>query len=245
MSTVSLPNAGTTFRSTKLFSQMAKDIAKRFGIDGDDEEELYVRRQIELVIDELNTMKLWRFNLLESATITGQAGQSDYALPANLWRMYNARKTNDIDYSLSHLRQYGYDTLFQSQNNITGHSYIYVTFNIYRDGTMELFPQPEGGEEYVVRYFQLISKPSTDETLDIPEPYQMVPEYGASALVASYVDQDTKFWTMKYEQGKQMMIDDDEDEGDENLRFINIEEYDARNMAFINPALRPRYLDFY
>jgi hypothetical protein len=245
MSSVSIPNTGTTQRSTKLFSRMVSDIAKRFGIDGDDEEELYVQRQIELVIDELNSLKLWRFNLIESDTITGVAGQSDYNLPANLWKMYNARKTNDIDYSLSHLRQYGFDTLFQSQNSITGHSYIYVTFNIYRDGTMQLFPQPEGGEEYVVRYYKLISKPSSDETLDIPEPYQAVPEYGASALVAAYVDQDPRFWSMKYEQGKQQMIEDDEDEGDENLRFINIEEYDARNMAFINPALRPRYLDFY
>jgi hypothetical protein len=246
MSGVSVPaGSGLAAGSTLTFNQMISDLAILFGLDGDDEKEAWIGRQVKLIIDELNAVKLWRFNLVEAAEITAVAGQSTYSLPADLWRQYSARKTNDIDYSLSHLRQYGFDTMFQSQNNITGFPYIYVTFNIYRDGTFELFPQPEGGETILLRYYRLISEPGTSDFLDLPKPYQQVPFYGAAANVAQFVGQNPAHWTQKFELGKLQMIESDEDEGDENLRFLNIEEYGDRNASFVNPALRPRFLDFY
>lgn len=229
------------------FKTLKSDIATYFGMDKDPEKDAFIGRIVHDIIDDLNSKKLWRFNLIKAATITSTAGKPDYALPADLWQLYSVRKEDDIDYQLTTLRERQFDVLFQSQNNIDGFPYVTALFNIYRDGTLRLFPTPDSTYQFTLRYFQLITKPSSDgEPLDMPSPFQVVCKYGALARLAALVDSRTVgYWENKFGEAYQDANARDEDTGDEDLRFMNVEEMDARNMAFINPALRPRYLDFY
>ncbi len=228
---------------------MAADVAVELGMDGDDNKVAFIKRKMYDVIDDLNLERLWQFNLIQAADITSTGGTSDYAVPADLWRIYSVRKSNDIDYLLTTLQQKNFDVIFQSQNNITGFPYVDVNFNIYRDGTIKLFPTPDGVYTFELRYFRLIPKPTADnEFLDMPSPFQKAPKYGALARMWAMVDHSVhavRYWENKYQEITLKMKRSDEEPGDENLRFIAGEEMDARNLAYINPALRPRYLDFY
>ncbi len=225
---------------------MKDDIAAHFGLQHDPTWLEKIGHYIGDVFDDLNTKKLWRFNLIEASPFNTSAGTSDYPMPSDLWKIYSVRKNDGIDYQISSVRQHDFDIMFQSQNNITGFPYVNVAFNIYREGTIKLFPTPEGAYEILARYFKLLTKPSGDDDfLDMPQPFATVPKYGAMARVADLVGEDNRYWEGKFQEAFAEMNTRDEDEPDEDLRFKNIEELDSRNMAFINPALRPRYLDFY
>ncbi len=229
------------------YARLINDIAVYFGLDGDADKEEWIGRQIHDLIDDLNMVKLWRFNLILASPINTQTGVDTYALPADLWSIYSVRKSDDIDYRLDGLRQGTFDILFQSQNNILGFPYIDVQFNVYRDGTIKLFPAPDGVYEILIRYFKLIEKPlSKDSPIDIPSPFHAVVKYGTLARVASLVGEANAvaYWEGKYQEMLQEMKDRDDYIADENLRFINIEEIGSRH-SYINPNVRPRALDLY
>jgi hypothetical protein len=229
------------------FGTMKRDIATFYGLDKDREKEEWIGRLCHDIIDELNMKKLWRFNLITAADITTVSGTSSYTLPTDLWSLYSVRKTDDIDYNLTTMRQHTQEILFESQNSISGYPYVNVVFNIYRDGTIKLFPTPDGVYTISVRYFKLVGKPAVDsDTFDMPPPYQVVIKYGALARLGQMVGEtrSATMWERKYQEVFFDMNHRDEDIGDEDLRFVNIEELAVRD-SYVNPALRPRFLDFY
>lgn len=236
-----VPDAGRV-----TFGQIRTDIATYYGVDKDAEKEAFIGRILHDIIDDLNMKKLWRFNLIKSADITTVAGTSSYAVPADLWRMYSARKTDGIDFTLTGIQQSVFDTMFQSQGGISGFPYAHVDFNIYRDGTFQMFPAPDGAYTISLRYFKLIGKPSAaSDTFDMPPPYQVVPKYGALARLGQLTGQTTtaQLWEAKFQESYRDMNTMDEDMGDEVLRFMNIEEMNP--YSYMNPNGRPRYLDFW
>lgn len=228
------------------FATLKRDIATYYGMDQDPNKEPFIGRIVNDIIDDLNMKKLWRFNLVKAADITTVAGTSNYSVPTDLWREYSIRKTNGVDYTLTALQQRTFDTLFQSQSAITGFPYCRVDFNIYRDGTFQLWPTPDGAFTISLRYFKLITKPTADtDTLDMPPPYQVVIKYGALARLGALTGETTtaQLWEAKFQEAYRDMNRADEDMGDEDLRFINTEEQFRWN--YINPGARPRWLDFY
>lgn len=233
---------------TKTFKQMKTDVAMNFGLDNDPARVELCGRMIHSTIDELNRKQVYVFNIVESAPIVTAAGDPTYALESEFWKVYNARKTSDIDYALTTMRQVDFDNIFVSQSNINGYPYVMVIRNTFRDAQVTLFPTPDGIYTFVIRYFKLISKPSGDEEyLDLPEPYQSVVEYGAMSKAAAFVHQMdlAKYWSDKFHEGYSDMSRSDEDAGDEVPRFINIEEVLARSTSYINPAARPRAYDLW
>lgn len=236
---VTFPNTGK-----QCFGEMKEKIAKYYGLDKDPEMLEFVGDAIYDIIDELNSFKLWQFNLIQAADITSVSGTADYAVPADLWRIYSMRKSDDIDYMLTGLPQYKFDVIFQSQNLIEGYPYVRTDFNIYRDGTIKLFPTPDGQYTFQLRYFKIIPKPASDsECFDMPSPFQQMIKHGARGLLAAFVERPAamQFWHGKYEQQKEDARTSDEDIGDEDLRFLNVEEFTSRHSSYLNPALRPRY----
>jgi hypothetical protein len=225
---------------------MKSDIAAYYGMDKDAEKVALVGRMIHDMIDDLNMRKLWRFNLIKAADITTVSGTADYAVPADLWRMYSSRKTNDIDFMISGMQQHSFDVMFQSQNQITGYPYVRADFNIFRDGTVKLFPTPDGVHTISLRYFRLILKPSSDaDLLDMPSPFQVVPKWGALAQLAAFVGHQTVgYWQAKYEKAYADMNKSDEVLEDEDLRFVSVEEMAGRT-GYDQVGRRPRYLDFF
>jgi hypothetical protein len=177
------------------FGALKRKIATFFGLDRDSSKEAWIGELVKDVIDDLNRKKLWRFNLIEASDFSSVAGTSSYDLTtiaSDIWKVYNLRKSSDVDYTLTTVRQSVFDALFQSQSGITGFPYVRTDFNIYRDGTLDMFPTPDGVYTFTLRYFKLIGKPSGDEnTLDMPTPYQNVPAYGALARVAAMVGHHT------------------------------------------------------
>ena len=244
--TKSLAVSGTTpAKSATIARSIVTDIAMYYGLDKDDEKLDWILRQFGDVIDDLNRRKLWQFNLIESATINTVKGTGSYSVPSDLWRIYSTRKTDDIDYTLSNLRTHTFDLIFQNQNSIQGFPYANVQFNIFRDGTISLFPVPDAAYDIVLRYFKLIDKPQMEETLDMPSHFISVPKYGTLARVAMLVGENPSYWEAKHQEAYETMKDSDEEFGDEDLRFINTEEFEARIGSYLNPNVRPRYLDFY
>ncbi len=235
----------------KTLGQMVTDIATMFGLQGATDKEAMIRRIIHSIIDDLNRRKLWRFNLLTAADFTSTSGDGTYDLTTiapDLWRVYSLRKTSDIDYLLTGVQQRLFDTIFQSQNSITGYPYIRHEFNLYRDGTLRLFPVPDGVYTFQLRYFRLIPHPNGDGTfLDMPSPYQSVVEYGACHRAAAMADQKQHvrdYWKGEYEQAYQEMNEQDEWSDEEDLRMIHVEELSARG-SYLSPNARPRWLDLY
>jgi len=239
-STGPTPSAGTV-----LFSTLKTDIATYYGLDKDPDKVGWIGRQAHDVIDDLNRKKLWRFNLIASDNITTVSGTDTYSLPSNLFKLYSVRKQDSIDFLLSGLEQRMFDILFQSQSGITGYPYLNVSFNLFRDGTLKLFPTPDGTYTILIRYFRLISKPGDDEFLDIPEPYQSVLKYGTLARIAMLVGEDPRYWEGKFQEAYQEMNLADEDDGDQDLRLINIDEIRSRGTDYLSPNVRPRFLDLY
>lgn len=236
----------TPGKGDETFRAMKNDVAEEFGLDLDPKKIAFCGRRIRDTIDELNAKKLWRFNLIQAADITTEAGEPTIEVPPDLWRVYNARKTDGIDYRIDSAQQDTVDLMFQSQNGITGFPYVATNFNIFRDGTIRLFPTPDSVYVITLRYFKLIGKPSADgDYLDLPRPYQCVPRYGAKAKVAAFLQQASAmaYWEGKYQEVYRDMNRSDEDTGDENLRFVSIEELGA--YSYMNPSIRPRMLDFY
>lgn len=243
VSTSTFPSSGVT-----TFGKMKSNIATILGVDGDARLEEQAGNFIRDIIDELNIKQVWRFNLVTSSPITTVAGQSDYDMPADFWKIYNARKTDGIDYMLTTLQQYDFDMLFVSQRNINGFPYILVIKNTFRDGTFMLFPTPDGTYTIELNYFKFIGKPPNDSTaLDLPQPYQVIPKYGSTSRLSALVSnwQGARYWQALYDNAYREMKKSDEDDGDEELRFIQIEEMLARSYSFINPASRPRALDLF
>jgi len=240
--------SATTFPATgsQSFGQMKLDIAAYYGMDKDAEKVALVGRMIHDLIDDLNMRKLWRFNLIKAADITTVSGTADYAVPSDLWRIYSTRKSNDIDFLISGMQQASFDVIFQSQNQITGYPFVRADFNIFRDGTIKLFPTPDGVHTITLRYFRLILKPVGDtELLDLPSPFQVVPKWGALAQLAAFVGHPTVgYWQGKYEKAYADMNKSDEVLEDEDLRFVSIEEIAGRD-GYMNPGRRPRLLDFF
>jgi hypothetical protein len=236
----------TPGRGDETFGAMASDVAEEFGLDLDPKKVAFCGRRIRDTLDDLNRKKLWRFNLVQAADIPTVPGESTITVPSDLWRLYSTRKSDDVDYKLDGVQQETFDVVFASQNQITGYPYAAVNFNIFRNGTIQLFPTPDGVYQITLRYFRLIAKPSgPKDFIDIPRPYQQVPKYGAMAKVAAFVQQASAmaYWEGKFQEAYADMNRSDEDSGDENLRFINIEE--MHRAGYMNPAVRPRYLDFY
>lgn len=230
----------------QAFGEMVRDIATYYGMDQDPSKEAFIGRIVNDIIDDLNTKKLWRFNLVKAADITTTPGTSLYTMPADLWRVYSMRKGDGVDYTITGLQQATFDTLFQSQSAITGFPYTHVDFNIFRDGTFQLWPTPDGNFTITMRYFKLIQKPADPTaSIDMPPPYQNVVKYGALARLGALTGQvDTaRLWEAKFQEKYLDMNRADEDMGDENLRFINTEEQFRWN--YVAPGARPRWLDFY
>lgn len=230
----------------ETFGSLGADIAEEFGLHMDPQKVAFCKRRLRDAIDDLNRKKLWRFNLIQAADVTTTPGSATISVPADLWRLYSTRKSDATDYRLDGIQQDTMDVLFQSQSAITGYPYIAANFNIFRDGTLRLFPTPDGAYTITLRYFRLIAKPASDDDyLDLPRPYQQVPVYGAKAKVAALTQQATlmAFWSREFQQAYADMNRSDEESGDENLRFINIEE--LGQTGFVNPSVRPRMLDFY
>jgi hypothetical protein len=121
--------------------------------------------------------------------------------------------------------------------------------NSFRDGTVSLFPIPDGAYTISINYFKLIGRLTQDnDTLDLPVHYESVVTNGAQAKMMATLSQfdGAKYWSDLYERDYQYMKRADEDSGgDEDLRFINIEEVAARGMNFLNPAARPRAFDLW
>lgn len=252
MSELAVAAAATTTPSgdQKTLGQMATDVATFFGLDKNPEKDAFIRRVIHSIIDDLNRKKLWGFNLITASDFSSVAGQATYSLASiasNLWRVYNLRKSSGVDYTLTGIRESLFDTLFQSQSGITGFPYVRVNFNIYRDGTLKLFPTPDAVYTFTLRYFRLIPHPNGDGTfLDMPSPYQSVVEYGACARIAALSNSETLgYWQGLFDRSYEEMNEMDENQGDEDLRLINIEEMDSRAAGWANPGLRPRFLDLY
>ena len=253
---MSILPVGSTAQSTypdtgrRSYGDMKIAICTYFGLDGDTEKERQAGQMIHDIIDDLNMRKLWRFNLYQASDFSSAAGTSSYNLSSIaplIWKVYSLRKSSDVDYMLTGVNQGSFDILFQSQSGITGYPYVRNEFNIYRDGTITMFPTPDGVYTFTLRYFRMIAKPTDDSAgLDMPPPYQVVPYYGALSQMAALVGHETRtFWQTKYEQAYAMMNRRDEDISDEPLRFISIEEIASRSTSFLNPSARPRYLDFF
>ena len=246
-----VPSSSTTFPDVGrvAFGTFVDDIATYFGLDQDPQKRAFIKRIIGDVIDDLNRKKLWQFNLVTAAAITTSPGVQTYSLSVvapDLWRIYNSRKTDSIDYTITGVRESTLDTIFQSQLGITGYPYLRADFNIYRDGTIKLFPIPDGAYSITLRYFKLITKPSADtDTLDVPPPYQSVIKYGALARLAAMAGQDTvTYWESKFGQAYEEMNQMDENQDDEIPRFINAEEQYGR-WSYQSPNARPSLFDFY
>ena len=243
---ISVTKAGTTPGSgTVRFQDIKSDIAQYYGLDKDPDKVAWIGRQFFDVIDDLNRKKLWRFNLIAADEFDTVNGTADYAIPSDLWGIYSVRKEDEIDFLMTGLRQHNLDVMFQSQNGITGYPYTTTNFNLFRDGTIKLFPTPDAAYTMLIRYFKLITKPADDGYLDMPEPYQSVPKYGTLARVAKMLGEDPFYWQGLFKEAYDEMNFMDEDDGDENLRFISIDEMRGRGTDYINPNVRPRYLDLY
>jgi len=230
------------------FAQMKSDVAAYYGMDGDPIKEALAGRAVRDAIDDLNRKQVWNFNLVESAAIPTQATVATVALPTDFWKTYNARKSDSIDYTLTTLQQGVQDRMFQSQANITGFPYVFTIRNTFRDGTVQLFPVPDGVYQIKIRYFKLIVRPSADsDVLDMPQPYQGVPKYGALARFGALNQQpeNVRYWQTMFEQGVSEMSKTDENTGDDDLRWVNIEEFYARGLSYVSPNIRPRAFDFF
>ena len=237
------PAAGDT-----TFGQMKSDIAAFYGMDQDAAKVELAGRTIKDLIDELNMKQLWVFNLVTSADMTTTNGTSTYTLPSDFWKVYNIRKTSDIDYQIDVIRQKMFDSIFISQRSINGFPYVAVIRNSFRDGNVTLFPTPDATYTFNIKYFKLISKPASDtDVIDLPRPYQVVPKYGALSRFGALNHQSdlAQYWQRLYDNAYGEMKRSDEDLGDEaNLRFLNIEETSGR-ISYINPAARPRAYDLF
>lgn len=247
--TIVVPASGATFpgSGTQTFAQIKSDIARLAGLLDDPGMEQLAGRFLNDIIDDLNRRQVWIFNLVTSPDITTVSGTQTYAIPADWFRIYNSRRTDSLDYQLSVLGQKTFDTLFQSQRSINGIPYILTIRNAFRQGTVSLFPIPDGAYTISINYFKLIGRLSADsDTLDLPRPFESVVTNGARSRIMATVSQfeGAKYWGDLYEQAYQFMKRSDEDSaGDEELRFFNIEEIAARGMNFLNPGARPRAYD--
>lgn len=242
----SIPTPG---RGDVTYRQLKRDLCTMFGYGRDPAKLEQAGVFIRDVIDRLNRLQVWNFNLVTSSPITITAGVSTYSIPSDFWRIYNARKTDDVDYPFDVLRQKTFDTIFLSQRVINGQPYVLVIKNTFRDGTVTLFPIPDGSHTLSINYYRLIQKPAgDDDPLDIPLPFQSVVKDGAMARMAAQggtaMLPQAKWWDEKYEQGIAEMVRADDDIGDENLRLVNIEELASR-WDYANPASRPRVYDLY
>ena len=225
------------------FGNIKERIATYYGLDKDRAKLKWIGDVFLSVLDELNIKKLWNCNLITAADVTTSSNVDTYDFPDDMWRQYSIRKEDDVDFMTTSIRQYVFDRMFQGQLGITGFPYVNVTFNLFRDGTFQLFPIPDAPYTIKIRYFKLIAKPTADtDKLDMPRPYQVLPEYGTLARVAMLLEQSPKYWELKYQEVYQDMQRMDEDLGDEDLRFINTEE---TRESFLNPNARPRFLDLW
>ncbi len=230
------------------FGQMKNDVCAYYGLDQDPPKVELAGRAIRGIIDELNMRQVWIFNLVESANIPTVAGVKTIALPSDFWKTYNARKTDAIDYTLSPLRREEFDISFQAQTGISGYPYMFIVQNTFRDGTVELFPTPDAVYQIKIRYFKHVAKPSGDsDLLDMPRAYQVVPYYGALSRFGALNDRLdlANYWQGLYDKAYGDMQRDDENMGDEHLRFQNIEESKSRFWDFVSPNARPRMYDFF
>lgn len=249
--TVIVPSSGTTFpgSGTKTLASIKGDIATIAGVKDDPAMEALIARFLNDIIDDMNRRQVWLFNLVTSPNISTVAGTPSYSIPSDFLRIYNARKTDSLDYQLSILGQKTLDTLFQSQRDINGYPYTLTIRNTFREGTVSLFPVPDAVYTISINYFKLIPRLTSDaSTLDLPVHYESVVTDGATAKILATVSQfdAAKYWSDLYNQGYAFMKRADEDSGgDEELRFINIEEVAARGMNFLNPAARPRAFDLW
>jgi hypothetical protein len=249
--TIIVPAATSTFpgSGTKTLAQMRGDIARIAGVLDDPAMEALATKFMNDIIDDLNRRQVWLFNVVTSPDITTSPGVSSYAIPSDFLRVYNARKTDSIDYQLSILGRKTFDTMFQSQRDINGYPYTLNIKNAFRDGTVGLFPAPDAAYTISINYFKLIGRLTQEnDTLDLPIQYESVVTNGAQAKMMATLSQydGAKYWGDLYERDYQYMKRADEDSGgDEELRLINIEEIAARGMNFLNPAARPRAYDLW
>jgi hypothetical protein len=232
---------------------MRDDVCAFYGVDGDTKQEARAVRLIQEAVESLNRRKLWKFNLYTTASFNTAAGTSTYSLTTmapDLWKVYSLRKTDASGYSLTGMRQAVFDRVYPGQAGITGYPSIRVDFNIYRTGTLELFPPPDAVYPMLLRYFKLIARP-TDLTaaIDMPQPYQNIPKYMAMSHMAQFVGDSAKsqgeYWKREYEQAYEEMKEMDEGVDDEMPRFITSQELEAYEGNYLNPASRPALLDFY
>lgn len=230
------------------FGQIKSNVAAYFGMDQDFSKVALAGQAVKEIIDQLNMRQVWVFNLVTSPEFNTSAGTTEYNLPTDFWKVYNARKSSDIDYQIDVVRQRQFDQIFVSQRNINGFPFVMVIKNTFRDGKVRLFPTPDAGYTFNIKYFKLIGKPTADtDFLDLPQPYQIVPQYGAKSRFAALVNQPSlmTYWQNLYDKAYGEMKANDEDMGDENtLRFLNVEEVAGR-VSYINPAARPRAYDLY
>jgi len=240
ISTATTPGAGD-----QTFGRIKNRIATYYGLDKDPDKLQWIGEVYHDILDEMNTKKLWDFNLVESDEFSTVVGQENYSVPGDLWRLYSVRKQDSTDFLLTNLRQRDFDIIFQGQLSITGLPFMSVTFNIFRDGTIKLFPTPDAVYTILIRYYKLIAKPGDKEVVDLPRPYQVGPLYGTLARVAMMVGESTQSdqWERKYQMVMHDMMKSDEDIGDEDLRLKNVEEMGGS--GYLNPNARPRFLDLY
>lgn len=249
--TIIVPSIGATFpgSGTKSLAQIRGDIATIAGVKDDPAMEALATKFLNDIIDDLNRRQTYLFNLVTSPDITTVAGTADYAIPADWLRIYNARKTDSIDYQLNVLGRKTFDTMFESQRGLNGYPYTLSITNAFREGTVHLFPVPDAAYTISINYFKLIGRLTQDsDTIDLPIHYESVITNGAQAKMMATLSQfeGAKYWSDLYERDYQYMKRADEDSaGDEELRFINIEEVAARGMNFLNPNSRPRAFDLW
>lgn len=230
----------------KTFGRLKYEVAIFYGMQRDPIMLDLAGTIINDIVDDLNRKQVWMFNVVTSPTIPTVAGQDTLALPTEFWKTYNTRKTDSIDFTLSSIRQVDFDTKFQAQANITGYPYCFVIRNTFRDGTVQLFPKPDSNYQIQIRYFKLISKMTTDDTLvDMPRPYQPVLLYGARAQFGLLNEKPdlASYWEKKFDESYGEMRESDEFDGDENLRFMNVEE--GMNPSYLSPNIRPRAYDLF
>lgn len=246
--TITVATSGPTpSAGDQTFGSMKADVAAIVGMHLNPKKLSLAGQFIRDCIDDLNRKQVWGFNLITSSPITTSNGVASYAIPSNFWKLYNTRKTNDTDYQFTTMRLKNFDTIFVSQRNIQGNPYIMVIKNTFRDGTVTLFPIPSGGQEVTINYYKLISKPASDgDFLDLPLPYQTVVKYSAMFRMAAHAKdrEQTALYKELFGVGYAEMARADDDIGDEDLRFVNIEEL-ADRAEYSDVASRPRAYDLF
>ena len=126
---------------------------------------------IEVAIGRWNLEHGWNLRTKAADAISTVASTSTYDLPSDLNHIYSVRLDGSQDSPLTPISRREFDRLWVDQA-MTGTPYHYMYFRLGQDNLIELWPVPSGVFTLTVRYYALITVPSSDdEFLDVPDRY--------------------------------------------------------------------------